>query len=214
MMKGIVVIGSGGHARVLIAALKALGRVAIGLLDSDETRIGRSVDGVVIIGNDDKLREYSPDKVEVVNGIGSVASTEKRKGLYERFKREGFTFAEVIHPSATIADGVSLGEGVQVMAGAVIQTGCSIGNNAIINTGAVLDHGCVIGEHVHVAPGAVLSGDVHVGVMAHIGTSATIIQGIKIGRAATIGAGAVVITDMPSGIRAVGVPARIIGRSE
>lgn len=213
-MKGVIVIGSGGHARVLIDTLRALRRDIIGILDPDETRIGQSVGGVIIIGNDDKVKEYNPNEIELVNGIGSIASTEKRKAVYEKFKRAGYAFTQVIHPAATIMDDVQLGEGVQIMANAVIQTGCVIGDNTIINTGAIVDHDCVIDEHVHVAPGAVLSGGVRIGAMTHIGTSATIIQGIKIGQATIIGAGAVVVTDIPSEVKALGVPAKIIERRD
>jgi len=209
-MSKILIIGAGGHARVLISSLKALQLEIIGILDSAPNMLGQPIAGIPSIGNDDKISDYPPDSIELVNGIGSVSSTEKRKVIYDKFKKLGYSFANVIHPSAIIMDDVRLGEGVQIMAGAIVQTGCVIGDNAIVNTGAILDHNCVIGDHTHVAPGVVLSGDVQIGAMAHIGTAATIIQGIKIGPAAIIGAGAVVIKDIPSNVKVAGVPAKII----
>jgi sugar O-acyltransferase (sialic acid O-acetyltransferase NeuD family) len=206
----VIMIGAGGHARVLISSLNALRREIIGILHPDLTLIGQSMAGINIIGNDDKVLEYAPDSIELVNGIGSTSSTEKRKAVYMKFKNDGYLFAAVVHPSATIMTDVQLGEGAQVMAGALVQTGCVIGDNAIINTGAIIDHDCLIGAHAHIAPGAVLSGEVQVGAMTHIGTAATIIQGIKIGSEAIIGAGAVVIKDVLPGKKMIGNPARVM----
>jgi len=207
--KSILILGGGGHARVLISTLKALQRDIIGILDSNYEMIGSRVSGIPIIGNDEKINEYNNEEVELVNGIGSVSSTEKRKKIYEKFKSAGYFFTSVIHPTAVVLDDVQLGEGVQIMAGAIIQTGCSIGDNSIINTGAIIDHDCTIEKHVHIAPGAVLSGSVCVRDMTHIGTAATVIQGIEIGEGVIVGAGAVVISDIPTGVQSLGNPAKI-----
>ena len=212
MNRPVIVIGAGGHASVLIASLKVLRRELIGITEADTNKISGSISGIPIIGNDETIMQYKPDSIELVIGIGSVSSTQKRKDIYEKFKNNGYSFSSVIHPTATVMDDVRLGEAVQIMAGAVVQTGCAIGDNVIINTGALIDHDCIICNHTHVSPGAVLSGDVQIGEMAHIGTSATIIQGIKIGEGSTIGAGAVVIKDIPANVMVAGVPARLIER--
>jgi UDP-perosamine 4-acetyltransferase len=210
MILPIIVIGAGGHAKVLISVLKALNRSILCITDSVPEKIDHKIGCISVLGNDEKILDYSADSVALVNGIGSVSSNEKRKAIFVKFKNYGYSFANVIHPSAIIMNEVQLGEGVQIMAGVIVQPGCVIGDNCIINTGATLDHDCIIGEHVHVAPGAILSGGVHVGAMTHIGTSATIIQGVEIGLSAVVGAETVVIADIPSGVKAVGVPARII----
>ena len=98
-----------------------------------------------------------------MNGVGSARSTANRQDVYDRFTREGYCFATVIHPSAIVAPEVQIKDGVQIMAGAILQPGSRIGSNAIVNTGAIVDHDCIVGEHAHIAPGAVLSGGVHVG---------------------------------------------------
>lgn len=204
----VIILGAGGHAKVLISSLKTLQREIIGILSPEEIRLGQSIAGICIIGDDDKIFEYSIDSIELVNGLGSVSSPEKRKDIYMKFKKAGYSFASVIHPTAILTNNIQLGEGVQIMAGAIVQTECVIGDNILINTGAVVDHDCKIGSHSHIAPGAVLSGGVEVGAMSHIGPAATIIQGIKIGFGAVIGAGAVVITDVPHGQKVVGNPAK------
>lgn len=210
--KNIIIIGGGGHARVLISSLKALRQEIIGILHPDTSLIGQCIAEICVLGNDDKVSDYAPDEVELINGLGSVSLPEKRKDIYMKFKKNGYSFASVIHPSAIVVDDVQKGEGVQIMAGAIVQSGCLIGDNVIINTGAIVDHDCKIGEHVHIAPGSVISGGVEIGEMSHIGTGASIIQGIKIGDCAIIGAGSVVIDNVPSNNMFVGVPARKIER--
>jgi len=204
----VIIIGAGGHARVLISTLKALRREIAGILHPEAAMIGQSIDGIPVLGNDDKIQEYAPYSVELVNGIGSISSTRKRREIYEKFKKDGYSFATVVHPTATVMHDVVLGEGVQVMAGAVIQIGCTVGDNAIVNTGAIVDHDCVVGAHAHVAPGAVLSGNVRLGDGCHIGTGAVVIQGVAIGEGAIVGAGAVVVRDVADGKLVIGNPAR------
>lgn len=208
MTSSVIIIGAGGHARVLISSLNILGRRLEGVLHPDTKIAGQFVAGIPIIGDDDEILRFDPLYVQLVNGVGSTSSSYKRREIFLRFKSMGYSFASVIHPSAQIMPHVRLEEGVQIMAGAILQTGCVIGADAIINTGAILDHDCVVGDHVHIAPGATLSGNVRVGAMAHVGTSATVIQGVRIGSGATIGAGAVVTGDIPENMIACGVPAR------
>lgn len=204
----VLILGAGGHARVLLEALRSSSRQVAGIVDADEARIGETVMGVPVIGTDEKVFDFRTDEIELVNGIGSVASTAKRVELFEVFKARGYRFATVVHPSAVIASDVELAEGAQIMAGAVIQVGAHIGMNSIVNTRAAVDHDCRIGAGVHIAPGVTLSGDVRVDDDVHIGTGATVIQGVHISENSVIGAGSVVLRDVPGGVTVYGVPAR------
>ena len=208
----VLVLGGGGHAKVLIDALLATSIVVAGIIDPDPLLTGARVLGVPVLGGDAVVKEFPSGEVLLVNGLGSVALPLRRKQLFEQFKEQGYRFATVIHPSAVISSYAEMGEGVQVMAGALIQAGCRIGINAIINTRASVDHDCIIGDHVHVAPGATLSGGVVIGNISHIGTAATVVQGIRIGEASIVGAGAVVLKNVSAGTTVVGVPAKVIGK--
>jgi sugar O-acyltransferase (sialic acid O-acetyltransferase NeuD family) len=207
MTQPVIVLGTGGHARVLLATLQLLGVNVIGLTDSNPAVVGE-VRGFPVIGPDEAILRYQPDRIRLVNGLGSVSKPLARTRLFDRLKREGYFFASVIHPSAIIAADVSWGEGIQIMAGAIIQPGCRIGDNCILNTGAAVDHDCRIGSHVHLAPRVTLSGDVIIGDGVHIGTGAVVIQGVGIGEHCLIGAGTVVIDKVPANTKMVGVPAR------
>lgn len=206
----VLVIGAGGHGRVVADALRAAGRKVLGFLDAAADLEGMQIDGLPVLGGDSLLQGYPTSTIMLANGIGSTVSTVVRRRLYERLTACGFQFETVRHPAAVVSHSAVLSSGVQIMAGAVVQPGAVIGEDTIINTGALIDHDCVIGNHCHLAPGAVLSGAVRVGDDCHIGTAASVIQGVAIGAGATIAAGAVVVGDVAAGARMAGVPARVM----
>jgi UDP-perosamine 4-acetyltransferase len=207
----VIVIGGGGHAKVLVSTLPLCRRNILGFVELNPAM--SSLLGISYLGNDSAVLHHAPDKVELVNGVGSASSTMRRREIYDRFAQQGYCFATVIHPSAIVAPEVQFGSGAQIMAGAIVQPGSRIDSNAIVNSGAIIDHDCVVGAHAHIAPGAILSGGVRVESGAHIGTGACIIQGLSVGAGSVVGAGAVVIRDVAPGVTVVGVPARTILRN-
>ena len=206
----VIVLGAGGHAKVLISALLLNNTTLLGITDVDRHRQGDHLLGVPILGSDGLIEEYDPAVILLVNGLGTVKTSDRRKALFDTLKAKGYTFATVVHPAAVIAVEVLLGEGAQILAGAVIQPGCQIGRNTIVNTSASVDYDCLIGDHVHLAPGVTLSGEVVVAAGAHIGTGATIIQGVHVGAESLVAAGAVVVDDVPGKSTVMGVPARVV----
>jgi sugar O-acyltransferase (sialic acid O-acetyltransferase NeuD family) len=204
----IIVVGCGGHAVVLIEALRARGARILAAADSDISKAGASISGIRICGGDDTVFHHQPSAVLLVNGVGSTGDPAVRRSVFERFKLRGYIFAQVVHPSAVIAGDAELAEGVQVMAGAVIQPRCRIGENTIVNTRAGIDHDGRIGAHVHVAPGATLCGNVTVGDACHIGAGATVIQGVSLAPACIVAAGAVVVREVAQAAMLSGVPAK------
>jgi UDP-perosamine 4-acetyltransferase len=196
IMDKLIIIGGGGHSRVLADILEEMGSCdIIGFTDVTS----REVPGVVYIGDDRGVEKYTTDKIQLVNGIGSVRRPQHRQEVYEKFKSLGYRFFSVIHPRADLSSRIRLGEGVQIMRGVVINPGTTIEEDVIINTSASVDHDCIIGAHSHIAPGVVLCGDVKIGRGCHVGTGVKIIQGITIGDNVLIGAGEVVKQDVLSG---------------
>jgi sugar O-acyltransferase (sialic acid O-acetyltransferase NeuD family) len=208
----VIVLGAGGHAKVLIEALLKNGAVIAGIVDPNPVFLGTEILGVPVIGGDEVITGYPPTDVLLVNGIGSISRPEVRKSVFERFVSQGYRFATVVHSSAVVASDVMLGEGAQVMAGAVIQPGTRIGCNAIVNTRASVDHDCQVEDHGHLAPGVTLSGNVAVGAGTHVGTGATVIQGVSIGANCLVAAGALVIRAVQDNMTVMGVPAREVQR--
>jgi len=188
----VVIIGAGGHARVLAASLKAQGVTIQGFLDP--ALRGQRFLGVEVLGDDELLETFDPAKLAVVNGIGAKPTRtgpglETRRAVHERMKQKGFTIRKVVHPSAVVGEEVQIGEGAQIMAGAVIQPNVILGEGAVVNTRVSIDHDCVIGAHAFVGPGATLCGTVVIGEQAFIGAGAVILPEVRIGAFAIVAAG-------------------------
>jgi sugar O-acyltransferase (sialic acid O-acetyltransferase NeuD family) len=209
-MKPIIIIGAGGHAKVIADAILACGRTILGFtsIDYQECNVEPVVAGLSVLGTDEILRNYTPTQIDLVNGLGGIDSSGLRRRVQERLEADGWKFIGVRHPSAVVSPHAELDVGVQLLALSVIQAGVRVGAGSIINTAAVVEHDSALGMYVHVAPRALLCGNTKVESYSHIGAGATVIQGLKLGSETVVGAGAVVVEDFPGGGTLVGVPAR------
>jgi UDP-perosamine 4-acetyltransferase len=161
--------------------------------------------------DEDVLRNYRPDQVELVLGVGAVAPCDDfspRFRAVRKFLGCGFHFSGFIHPAAWVASEAKLEPTVQAHAGAMVQPGAVVGAHTILNTGCTVDHDCQIGEFCHVSPGAILSGEVKVGRGSHLGSGCVVIQSIEIGQQCLIAAGATVVKSVESGQNVRGTPAK------
>jgi len=208
--KKIVLIGGGGHCKVVISILKKLDNFEIvGIVDN--YKADSFISGIKIIGTDDDLKDiYKSGIRHALITVGSVKDNTKRCKLFSLAKKIGYEFPVIISPEAIVGKSIKIDEGTVIMPGCIINVGSSIGKNCIINTGAIIEHDCKIGNHCHIAPGVHISGAVNIGELSFIGIGATIIQGIKIGKNVTIGAGSVVLKDISDNVIALGNPAKII----
>jgi len=204
----LIIIGDGGHAQVLVDLLLRRNLELIGYTSPSNKGAGGIILGLTRIGDDDEILSYSPDSVRLVNGVGSIGEGNGRKSVFEKFRSKAYRFTPVVHDASIVAGDAAIGEGVQVMAGAIVQTGCELGDNIILNTRCSVDHHCVLGDHCHISPGATLAGSVKLGEDVHVGAGATIIQNIEIGSGTLIAAGSVVAESLPANSKVVGVPAR------
>lgn len=209
-MKDFVIIGAGGHARVIADMLAKNAAVTgesikISYLD-DNLKTGELINGYPVIGKIEDCVNY-PEAYFVI-GIGDNAV---RKSIAETY---ALNYKTVIHPTAVIADHVDIQEGTVVMANAVINTGTTVGRHCIINTGAVIEHDNNIGDFTHISPNATLCGTVQVGTNCHIGAGSTVINNLKISDDVVVGAGSTVIKDVLESGTYVGNPARKIFSEE
>ena len=195
--KPVIIIGAGGHAKVIADMARLSGMEILGFVAPNiEAEVNFC--GSKVLGNDSIIGSYSPDQINLINGIGALPGKDLRQEVSNRMREQGYSFATVVHPNAIISTDVELDEGVQVMAGAIIQTSVKIGMDTIVNTGAIIDHDCYIEENCHIAPGSVLSGGVVVKNGSYIGSGAKIIQCITINDGCTIAAGTTVYANVPS----------------
>jgi len=212
--KKIVLIGGGGHCKVVISILKKLDNFEIaGIVDINKA--GSLISGIKIIGTDDDLKDiYKSGIQNALITVGSTKDNIKRYRLFNMAREIGYKFPVIISPEAIVDESVKIDEGTVIMPGSIINIDSFIGKNCIVNTGAIIEHDCKIGNHCHIAPGVHISGAVNIGELNFLGIGVTIIQEIKIGKNVTIGAGSVVIKDIPNNVIAVGNPAKIIKSKE
>ena len=207
-----VVLGAGGHARVLIDCLRLNPNVTIvGILDSNPGLFSQSVDGIPVLGSDDMLSEISKKSAtHFIVGLGGTGNNFPRRRLFEMALAHGLEPFAVKHPSAIISSGAMIDAGCQFLAGCILNTGARLGVNVLVNTGAIVEHDCVVMDHAHISTGAKLAGGVQICTGAHVGIGATVRQNVIIGESAIVGAGAVVVKDVEPNETVVGVPARVL----
>lgn len=205
-----VIVGGGGHAKVLIEVLRASGAAEpCAILDRDARLWGSQVMCVRVRGGDELLPVLASEGIEAfVIGVGGTGDNGPRRRLFELAVSHGLSPLTVRHPSAMCSPSSEIGAGSMVFAGAIVNASAVIGRNVIVNTVAIVEHDCVISDHVHIATGARLASSVRIGVGAHIGAGATVRQCISIGESAIVGAGAAVVSDVRPHTTVVGVPAR------
>ena len=204
-----IIIGAGGHAKVLLDALLLQGTEISGICDPFQPS-GGGLAHYPWFADDNLILRMNPAHTRLINAAGSVGDTSRRCDIFRKFKINGFHFHNVIHPaSAVSALDMEFGEGLQALAGSVINTSVHIGVNVLVNTHAVVEHDCTVGSHTHIASGAIVCGGCLVGENVHIGAGAIIKQGVTIGSGSLIAAGAVVIDDVPPFSLSAGVPARV-----
>ena len=203
-LDGVLILGAGGHGKVVADILVCQGVPVLGFLDDDPMLEGQTRLGLPVLGRIDAYPRYEPGGL--VLGVGDAA---RRRGVVRRGGAAAQPlWRSAVHPRATVAASARLGRGVTISAGAVVNPDASVGDHAIVNTGATVDHDCVIAAYGHIAPGAHLAGGVRIGEGALVGVGANVCPNCSIGAWAVVGAGAVVVCDIPAGVTALGVPAR------
>lgn len=198
-MRRLIIIGAGGHGKVIADNAVQNGYTDIRFLDD---RAEGECMGFPIAGTTAGLKEWDDGATDFVIGIGNNALRK------ELARKHDVSWATLIHPSAVVGLRARVGRGTVVMAGAVINACATVGEHCIINTRAVVEHDNVIEDFVHLSPCAALGGTVHVGQMTHVGIGAAVRNNIRICPLATVGAGAVVTRDIEESGTYVGVPAR------
>lgn len=197
----VIVVGAGGHAKVVIATVRAAGGDVASVLDDDQSRWGQQILGVTIEG------PISASAIANRSAVIAIGSNQARRDLAARLQAMWIT---ACHPSAIVHPSASLGPGTVVFAGVVVQPDASIGAHAILNTASSVDHDCIIGDFVHVGPGVRMCGGVKVDEGTLLGVGSKVAPNVEIGSWSTAGAGAVCVIDVPSRTTVVGVPARSI----
>ena len=197
----LIIIGCGGHGRVVADIARAAGEPVAGFLDDDPAA---APPGLPVI---DRVRPGIAEHLLTHRFVVAIGSGRERRTLAEEILAAGGTLAILVHPTAVMAPDVMLGAGTVVMARAVVNTGSRIGRFVVVNTGAIVDHDNTIEDNVHLSPGCTLAGTVTCRRDSFIGTGASIIPRIEVGAGAYVAAGAAVIRNVRPHTLVAGCPA-------
>ena len=201
----MIVLGAGGHAKVVLEAVWAMGGIDVaGLLDAEQA--GAEVLGVPVLGDDGLLPALRAQGIEAAFVALGANALRDRLGI--KLRGLGFVLPAAVHPNAQISPSARIEEGAVVMARACVGPLAVVGAMTIINTGAIVEHDNEIGRAAHIAPGVALAGTVTVGDRALVGVGSAVRPGVSIGADAVVGVGSAVIGDVAPGAVVGGAPAR------
>lgn len=202
MPEKVIVIGAGGHGKVVADIVQKSGDILLGFLD-DQLADQKFYCGFPILGKIERYMEHLDCSFAIAIGDADV-----REKIASNLPVKWYI---AIHPNAVVSNlDVTIAEGTVIMAGAVVNADARIGKHCIINTGAIVEHDNKIGDFVHISVKACLAGTVRIGNKTWIGIGATVKNNISIAKGCMIGAGAVVVHDIKESGTYVGVPARKI----
>ena len=193
MSERYILVGSGGHSRVIHElACKCNIDVSIISVRDDSVEIPDYYTKLQVLTDHQVFTEFSPDNTNILLGIGHMPNDSKRKETYLKYKEKGYKFPVMVHPSAIVPKDVILNEGCQIMSGVILQSGVTIGENTIINTRSSIDHDVTVGAYSHIAPGVTICGNTTISNDVFIGAGVTIINSINIKNNTIINAGTTV----------------------
>ena len=197
-MRGLVLIGGGGHCKAAIDVIEEADIEIAGVLDLPE---GRCVEvlGYPVLGGDDALPALVAKGHEVLVTIGQIKSSFPRSRAFRAAQVAGARLPSVFSPRAHVSRHATIGDGTLVMHGAVVNAAAHVGRNVIVNSMALIEHDVKVADHCHIATGARVNGGVTIGEGSFIGSGAVLKNGILIGAGSIIGAGTVVRRDLPDG---------------
>ena len=165
------------------------------------------IDNEKIFSFEDIISKYSPKDIEFMTGIGEPVIREK---LYNKVKEKDYSFAILVHPSASVAESAVLEEGTMVAHNAFVSIKAHLFTNTLVQPMACVHHECSVGRNSVVSTSAVMGGNSSLGYNSFIGLGASVKQGISVGNGSVVGMGAIVIKNVSDRVMVVGNPARAI----
>jgi sugar O-acyltransferase (sialic acid O-acetyltransferase NeuD family) len=210
-LDNIVIIGSSGHAKVIIDIVQKEGKYKIaGLLDRYR-KVDEQTMGYPVLGKEEDLTELT--NLHSLKGtIVAIGDNFIRSNVAARVRAicPDLPFVNAIHPKASIATNVSIGEGTVLMAGVSVNPCCTVGRFCILNTNSSLDHDSTMEDFASLAPGATTGGNCRIGEYSAISIGAVLIHGVHIGEQSVIGAASLVMKHIESFVVAYGTPAKAV----
>lgn len=208
-MDKIIIIGSSGHAKVVVDAIEKQGKYKIvGFIDSFRKINSKTLD-IPVLGNEKDLQNII-EKYHIKYAFIAIGDNTVRYKVSEKIKKiaPNLLFCSIIHPNTSIAKDTKIGDGTILMAGAVVNSSSVIGDFCILNTNSSLDHDSKMDNFSSLAPKVSTGGGCHIGNFSAISIGASLKHGITIGANSIIGANSLVLEDIKPNTVSYGTPAK------
>ena len=196
MKKNTIIIGAGGHSRVVVSIIKEKKGCEVEIFDLNNLGKLEMILGIQVRYTIKELNEYVENKkIEAYLAIGD---NKIRKLWWEKIKKNRYTTPNLISKYAKVSEYAEIGEGNIICSNAFIGPECKIGSNNIINTGATIEHEVSIGSHCHISSNSTVAGRCIIGDENFLGANSTVIEGITIAPKNILGAGGVLVRNINS----------------
>ena len=143
-MKKLLVIGAGGHGKVVAEIAEAVGYEAVAFLDDNRAEA---------IGKTAEVGKFKEEYSEAFVGIGN---NKVRAEWLQKLRQCGYAIPTLVHPSAYVSKTAAIGMGTVVEPKAIVNANSQIAEGCIISVGAIVDHDVHIGAYCHVNAGAIV----------------------------------------------------------
>lgn len=191
MIKKLMIIGAGGHAKVCLDIAKRIGSwTEIDFID--DKLYGELVNGTNVIGTLNMISKFK----NTHNFIVAIGDNSIRLEIFNFLENNNYKITTLLDPSSIISLNSVIGCGTVIMPNVVINTNTIVGKNCIVNTGSIIEHDCVVGNHVHISPNSTICGTTTISQEVWIGSGSTVINNLKICSKVIIGAGSLVLSDI------------------
>jgi sugar O-acyltransferase (sialic acid O-acetyltransferase NeuD family) len=208
MKDKVIIVGDGGHAKIVIDILQEMGTYDIlGITSLNEEK--KTFYGLPVLGNDDILDSFYAKGVRnIALGIGGFKDNDLRTKVFKRLSSQGFNIVNAIHPRSIISKSVKMGQGVVIFAGVILNSEVRLGNNVIVATGSTIDHQTIIKDHCLISAGVTIGANTIIDESTLCALGSKVISSVKIGKNCLVAAGAVVVNHINSKSKVFGIPAK------
>lgn len=196
-MKTAIILGQGGHAKVIHSFIK------------------EKYENIKLIGPEEEEKIFNQKTyLEGADFYIGIGDNINRKKVFKKVEALNLSLPVCIGPNSFIADSARIGKGSFIGAGCIVMAGTNIGKNVIVNTMSSVDHDCVIESHSQLTAGITLGGATIIGMDCFLGIKVATIPGVKIGNNVQVMAGSLVTKNVQDNVLIGGYPSKMIKNLE
>lgn len=140
----LLIIGAGGHGKVVAEVAADCGYKKIDFLDDN------SQDAV------GKISDLEKFVVEYKNAFVGIGNNKFRGELIAKLETYGYQIPTLVHPTAYVSRTTSIDKGTIIEPKAIVNANTIIGVGCIISVGSIVDHDVVVEKFCHINAGSIV----------------------------------------------------------